>query len=101
VLHVAQPGHWLGPVTGPGWLGPAQPRPCGLRWAQPKKTKKNKNKKNRKHRNKNFASLRKNVFLSIYSLISESGIKKKIMIFFVAMNFYQRQSSNYSWWNFY
>jgi hypothetical protein len=45
-------------------LGPAQ------------KTKKNKNKKNRKHRNKNFACLRKNVFLSIYSLISESGIKK-------------------------
>jgi len=67
VLHVAQPGHWLGPVTGPGWLGPAQP----------KKTKKNKNKKNRKHRNKNFACLRKNVFLSIYSLISELGIKKK------------------------
>jgi hypothetical protein len=26
VLHVAQPGHWLGPVTGPGWLGPAQPK---------------------------------------------------------------------------
>jgi hypothetical protein len=21
----AQPGHWLGPVTGPGWLGLAQP----------------------------------------------------------------------------
>jgi len=25
VLHVAQPGHWLGPVTGLGWLGLAQP----------------------------------------------------------------------------
>jgi len=22
---LAQPGHWLGPVTGPGWLGLAQP----------------------------------------------------------------------------
>jgi len=22
----AQPGHWLGPVTGPGWLDPAQPQ---------------------------------------------------------------------------
>jgi hypothetical protein len=21
----AQPGHWLGPVIGPGWLGLAQP----------------------------------------------------------------------------
>jgi len=21
----AQPGHWLGPMTGPGWLGLAQP----------------------------------------------------------------------------
>jgi len=25
VLYVAQPGHWLGPVTGLGWLGLAQP----------------------------------------------------------------------------
>jgi len=24
-LIFAQPDHWLGPVTGPGWLGPAQP----------------------------------------------------------------------------
>jgi hypothetical protein len=45
VLHVAQPGHWLGPVTGPGWLGPAQPRTGGLSWAQPKKPKKIKTKK--------------------------------------------------------
>jgi hypothetical protein len=42
-----------------------------------------KKKKNRKCRNKNFACLRKNVFLSIYSLISGSGIKKEnILIFF-------------------
>jgi len=33
-------------------------------------------KKNRKCKNKNFACLKKNVFLSIYSLISGSGIKK-------------------------
>jgi len=25
VPHVAQPGHWLGPVTRLGWLGLAQP----------------------------------------------------------------------------
>jgi len=25
----AQPGHWLGPVTGPGWLGLAQPGRAG------------------------------------------------------------------------
>jgi len=25
VLHVAQPGHWLRPVTRLGWLGLAQP----------------------------------------------------------------------------
>jgi len=25
VLHVAQPGNWLGPVARPGWLGLAQP----------------------------------------------------------------------------
>jgi len=25
VSSVAQPGHWLGPVTGPGWLGLVQP----------------------------------------------------------------------------
>jgi hypothetical protein len=33
MLHVAQPGHWLGPVTGPAWLS----------LAQSKKHKKNKN----------------------------------------------------------
>ena len=50
------------------------------------KNKKNKNEKNRKCRNKNFACLRKNIFLSIYSLISGSGIKKekkrKYIVFF-------------------
>jgi len=49
-------------------------------WAElgpaPKKIKKNK--KNRKCRNKNFACLRKNIFLSIYSLISGSGIGRNI-----------------------
>jgi hypothetical protein len=38
VLHVAQAGHWLGPVTGPGWLGLAQPK-------KNKKIKKQKSKK--------------------------------------------------------
>jgi hypothetical protein len=46
----AQPGHWLGPVTGLGWLGLVQPM-----WAElgpaPKKMKneKIKNRKNRKN----------------------------------------------------
>jgi len=31
----AQPGHWLGPVAGPGWLGLAQP--YGLSWTQPQR----------------------------------------------------------------
>jgi len=51
-------------------LGLAQPM-----WAElgpAPKNKKNKNEKNRKCRNKNFACLRKNVFFSIYSLISGS-----------------------------
>jgi len=40
VLHVAQPGHWLGPVTGLGrlgWLGLAQPMWAELDPAQKKK----------------------------------------------------------------
>jgi len=45
----AQPGHWLGPVTELGWLGPAQPM-----WAElgpaPKIKKIIKNKKNRRNR---------------------------------------------------
>jgi len=35
---LAQPGHWLGPVTGPGWLGLAQPM-----WAELGPAQKNKN----------------------------------------------------------
>jgi len=78
-VQLAQPGHWLGPVTGPGWLGPARPMWAVLGLGPAPKKKK----KNRKCRNKNFACLRKNVFLSIYSLISGSGIKKEnILIFF-------------------
>jgi hypothetical protein len=34
---LAQPGHWLGPVIGPGRLGLAQ-----LMWAEPKNNKNNK-----------------------------------------------------------
>jgi len=48
VLSFAQPGHWLGPVAGPGWLGPAQPM-----WAElgpAKKIKITKSKKNRKNK---------------------------------------------------
>jgi len=59
-------------VAGPGWLGLAQPMWAELGPAQKKKYK------NRKCRNKNFACLRKNIFLSIYSLISGSGIGKNI-----------------------
>jgi hypothetical protein len=36
-VHLAQPGRWLGPVTGPGRAGWVQPSPCGLSWIQPKK----------------------------------------------------------------
>jgi len=42
----AQPGQWLGPVTRPGWLGPAQPMWAELGPAQ--KNEKKKTKKNRK-----------------------------------------------------
>jgi hypothetical protein len=59
---LAHPGHWLGPVAGLGRLG---------LWAGPKNKK-------IECRNKNFACLRKNIFLSIYSLISGSGIGKNI-----------------------
>jgi len=38
-LIFAQPGHWLGPVTGLGWLGLAQPM-----WAELGPAKKNKKK---------------------------------------------------------
>jgi len=46
VPHVAQPGHWLGPVTGLGWLGLAQPMWAELGPAQ--KIKKQKNRKTEK-----------------------------------------------------
>jgi len=36
---MAQPGHWLGPVTGLGWLGPAQPMWAELGPARKKKLK--------------------------------------------------------------
>jgi len=39
----AQPGQWLGPVTRPGWLGPAQPM-----WAELGPAQKNENKKTKK-----------------------------------------------------
>jgi hypothetical protein len=42
-LIFAQPGHWLGPVTGLGWLGLAQPM-----WAALGPAQKNKKIKNRK-----------------------------------------------------
>jgi len=32
--HFAQPGYWLVPVAGPGWLGLAQPIWAGLGAAQ-------------------------------------------------------------------
>jgi len=40
VQDLAQPGHWLGPVTGPGWLGLAQPMWAKLGPAQKKNKKK-------------------------------------------------------------
>jgi hypothetical protein len=40
VLHIAQSGHWLGPVTGLGWLGVAQPM-----WAELDPALKNKKNK--------------------------------------------------------
>jgi len=44
VLYVAQPGHWLGPVTGLGWAGPAQPMWAELGPAPKKYIKKNRKK---------------------------------------------------------
>jgi len=46
----AQPGHWLGPVTGLGWLGPVQPMWAELGPAPKFFLKKIKNKKNRRNR---------------------------------------------------
>ena len=75
-----------GPLAGssPAHVGYAGPIP---KKNKKQKNKKQKNKKNRKCRNKNFACLRKNIFLSIYSLISGLGIKKNILIFFCIYEF--------------
>jgi len=43
---LAQPGQWLGPVTGRGWAGMGLAQPMWADRAQPKKNKKNKNKTN-------------------------------------------------------
>jgi hypothetical protein len=53
-LIFAQPGHWLGPVTGMGWLGLAQPM-----WAALGPTQKNK--KNKKQKSKKVEKI-KNVY---------------------------------------
>jgi hypothetical protein len=77
VLHVAQPGHWFGPVTGPGWLGLAQPMWAALDPAQKNKIKNKKNRKVKKvEKNKKCVCMNKNnVNLLVYSLMLESGIK--------------------------
>jgi len=51
---LAQPGHWLGPVTRPGWLGLAQPM-----WAKLGPTPKNKiiNKKRKKRKRKKIKNV--------------------------------------------
>jgi len=72
---VAQPGHWIGPVTRLGWLGLAQPM-----WAElgpaPKKIKNKKQKSKKGRKNKKCVCMNKNnVNLLVYSLTSESGIK--------------------------
>jgi hypothetical protein len=80
-------GHWLGPVTWPGWLGPAQPQKIMLGRAQPSL----KNKKSRKIKNKKYVCMDKNnVNLLVYSLMPESGIKyrfKFILFLFVVFYF--------------
>jgi hypothetical protein len=55
----AQPGHWLGPVTGPGWLG----------LAQPKKIKKIGNKKYKNIYKKKYACIYLN--LNLFGLFKE------------------------------
>jgi len=72
---VAQPGHWLGLVTGLGWLGLAQPM-----WAElgpPKKNIKNKKIKNRNRKNRKICVCmnKNNINLLVYSPTPESGIK--------------------------
>jgi hypothetical protein len=74
------PGHWLGPAA--GLAGSSSPH--GLSCTQPKKNTKIKN--NKKNKNRNCACLRKQkknkCILPIYLLMSESGIKTYILIFF-------------------
>jgi len=48
---MAQPGHWIGPVTGLGWLGLAQAMWAELGPAQ-KNKKEQKSKKGRKNKKK-------------------------------------------------
>jgi hypothetical protein len=72
---VAQPGHWIGPVTGLGWLGRAQPMWAGPSSA-PKKIKNKKQKSKKGRKNKKCVCMNKNnVNLLVYSLTLESGIK--------------------------
>ena len=60
----AQPGHWLGPVTGPGWLGPAQPI-----WAELDPAPKHKKIKNMCMHEKKYK------FILLVYLLPESRIK--------------------------
>jgi hypothetical protein len=73
----AQPGHWLGPVAGPGWLGLAQPI-----WAElgPASNKKIKKIKICVCINKKYINM--NLFI-FYLLMSKSGIKILIQIYFI------------------
>jgi len=66
----AQPGHWLGPVTGPGWLDPAPKKYIKI------KNRKIEKQKNKKGRKKKYVCMNKNnINLLVYSLTLESGIK--------------------------
>jgi hypothetical protein len=99
-LVFTQPGHWLGPVTGLGWLGPAQSMwavlgPAPKFFCCPAQFKKKYNKKikikGRKIKNKKYVCMDKNnVNLLVYSLTPESGIKyrfKFILFLFVVFYF--------------
>jgi len=45
---------------------------------------------------------KKCIFINLFNDIKIMNKKKEnILIFFIAMNIYQSQSWNYSWWNFY
>jgi hypothetical protein len=65
-------------VTGPGWLGPAQPMWAELDPAQKNKKIKNKKQKSKKKSRKNKKCIcinKNNKNLLVYSLTLESGIK--------------------------